>query len=371
LNLLLQIQKEFEPILITYQTKYAEDLQVWAHDHQVRLVWVPDTPWKKHRFPYISRWIINRPGGLVNFDRQKIAERVQEVNLKEGEFSLVYFATQLTGQAIPLLHPSMRTVLDLHDVYSPMARQKALSVSPFRPHGVLFRLEAHRMAFEERQLIQKATHTLVVSKDDLYTVQRMAPGKPAALIPNGTELPANIDRSTGSQIVLLVASFYYAPNQEGLRWFVKKVWPAVLLAKPEARFIVVGQGSEAFQLELSTEERVEFAGRVPDIISYYRQARCAVAPILEGGGSRLKVLEAMAQYVPLVSTSKGAEGIDYDDSLWIADQPEEFAKAVIRCLSDSTEVADKVQQARRIIETQYSWDVIGSQLRAILHEVAA
>ena len=136
---------------------------------------------------------------------------------------------------------------------------------------------------------------------------------------------------------------------------------------PEARFYIVGRDPSASVVELGKEPRVVVTGFVEDVRPYFQQASVYVVPMRFGGGTRFKVLEAMAAGIPVVSTTVGAEGIAAEPNrdLVIADEPETFAQEILRLLREEGRRRSLVENARAIVERKYDWSIIVPRLEEL------
>jgi glycosyltransferase involved in cell wall biosynthesis len=180
--------------------------------------------------------------------------------------------------------------------------------------------------------------------------------------PNGTaECPDH---------VLFVGSLDWLPNQDGVTFFVHHVWPLIRRAKPKAVFQIVGRNPPWAVRRLQRVDGVEVVGTVPDVRPYVAGAAVVVVPLLVGGGTRIKIFEALAMGKALVSTTIGAEGLPVTsgDHLLLADNPPEFAEAVLRLLNDSDTRARLGQTANRFVNAHYSTDVVARQFEQICQQ---
>jgi O-antigen biosynthesis protein len=157
--------------------------------------------------------------------------------------------------------------------------------------------------------------------------------------------------------MLFVGNFRHSPNQAALAWFVREALPKVRECRPQTRLIVVGAQAPAGFRESFEEPAVEFLGAVGDIRDVMARYAVFLAPILSGSGVRVKLLEAFAAGIPVVSTSIGAEGLTKQsgDIAWIADDPEGFATAVLRLLEDPQAASALAARARK--EVEQNWDM--------------
>jgi glycosyltransferase involved in cell wall biosynthesis len=160
----------------------------------------------------------------------------------------------------------------------------------------------------------------------------------------------------------------YAPNRDGVRHFAEAIFPTVRAAVPDATLYLVGH-----RPPLSPSPQVVVTGRVADATPYYEAARVAVVPLRAGGGTRLKILEAMAHARPVVSTSVGCEGLDvrHGEHLLIADAPSAFAGAVIELLRSAPLRARLADNGRRLVEARHDRRAIERQLAAVYGEPSA
>lgn len=181
--------------------------------------------------------------------------------------------------------------------------------------------------------------------------------------PAGT--PADTER------VVFVGSLDWLPNQDGMRHFVERIWPAIRRARPQATFQIVGRNPGAGMLRLAQVDGVEVAGSVPDVRPYYAGASVVVIPLLVGGGTRLKAYEAMAMGKAVVSTSLGIEGLPVEPGVHyaLADDPAAFAAEVVRLLEDRNAAALLGAQARSLVAERFSAETVARQFEAICREV--
>jgi polysaccharide biosynthesis protein PslH len=171
--------------------------------------------------------------------------------------------------------------------------------------------------------------------------------------------------------VLFVGSMDWMPNQDGVRFFLERVWPLVRRARPEATFQVVGRNPPPALRQLSGKDGVEVVGTVPDVRPYLAEAAVAVVPLLVGGGTRLKIFEAMAMGRAVVSTSLGAEGlsVSHGEHLLLADDPADFADAVAGLLAAPGRRAAIGEAACRLVNERFGTEPVARQFEQICQEV--
>jgi glycosyltransferase involved in cell wall biosynthesis len=169
--------------------------------------------------------------------------------------------------------------------------------------------------------------------------------------------------------LIFTGSFRYHANYEAMVWFLQEVFPLVLAQKPEVQLTITGDHAGK---TLPMLENVNLVGFVDDVQSLIASSWVSVVPLLVGGGTRLKILEAMALCTPVVSTTKGAEGlnIQHGEDILIADTPEAFAKAVIRLLRDRDLREKLAGNAYRLVADEYNWPVIMPRFLELVEDVA-
>ena len=150
----------------------------------------------------------------------------------------------------------------------------------------------------------------------------------------------------------------YYPNHDGIMYFVKEIWPRILAKRPTTKLWVVGPAPESVQA--LKNESIEVTNFVDAVEPYIDRAAAVIVPLRLGGGTRLKIVEAMAKAKPIISTRVGAEGIDvlHDEHALLSDDPQGFADQVERVLSDDALGARLGQAARRLAEASYGWPAL-------------
>jgi glycosyltransferase involved in cell wall biosynthesis len=168
--------------------------------------------------------------------------------------------------------------------------------------------------------------------------------------------------------ILHLGTMYWPPNIDAVQWFVEQVYPLVRAERSGVVFDVVGARPPRSLLDLNQAgQNINVTGYVADPLAYLQQAGVFVVPLRAGGGMRVKILEALAQGLPVVSTSLGCEGIAVEDGrhLLIADTPADFARAVLRVLADRTLADELGRQGRAFMVSQYDYRVACRPLDAI------
>ncbi len=198
----------------------------------------------------------------------------------------------------------------------------------------------------------------------------------AHTIPNGATLawePPSTRPQVDDPALLFIGLMSYEPNADAARWFATEVLPLVRREVPAARFRVVGRGSDPLRGELAGLPGVEVVGAVDEVEPELRAATLSVVPIRFGAGTRLKVVEAYANRLPVVSTTVGREGIDgvHGEHLMVADDAEGFAACCVELLRDPERRDPMAGAAAALYEERYRWSSIQERLRRLVSDVAA
>jgi len=233
------------------------------------------------------------------------------------------------------------------------------------PHAAYSASQWARLRRYERLVCQKASATVAVSDLDRQAIARLAPGVQPLVVPNGvdtrsyrTDLPDTLPLRHPN--VVFTGKMDFRPNVDAMRWFCAQVWPAVRAQLPGVHLYIVGQQPDPEILRLGAEPDITVTGYVPEILPYFGGADVYAVPMRVGGGTRLKVLEAMATGRAIVSTHLGAEGIDLEHHVHalLADDARSFAEATVRLLQDPALRAGLGKQARKLAEARYDWQQI-------------
>ena len=172
--------------------------------------------------------------------------------------------------------------------------------------------------------------------------------------------------------IVFVGSMDWLPNEDGVEYFVRDVWPIVRAARPHAKFQIVGRSPSAKVKVLATTAGVEVVGTVPDVRPFLANASAVVVPLRIGGGTRIKIFEAMAMGKAIVSTSLGAEGlaVTSSENIELADTPGEMADKLIRLLQDADYRGQMGQNARRLVVDNFGAETVARQFERICCETA-
>ncbi len=237
-----------------------------------------------------------------------------------------------------------------------------------------------RLRSYERRACLTADRLIVVSEADAQAVRQLDPRLQPVVVPNGVDMehytapipPLPKGKGPDATDLVFTAKMDFRPNVDAVLWFVKEVLPRIRRESPQTRFWAVGKDPHPRLAHLAEHPAVVLTGWVEDVRPYIAGAGVYVIPLRIGGGTRLKVLEAMAMGKAIVSTRLGCEGFDLvpNRELVMADTPSAFADAVLSLLRDPGRRERIGQAARRLAASRYDWQIIVPRLERALHDGA-
>lgn len=231
----------------------------------------------------------------------------------------------------------------------------------------LARYDQWRARRWERQALSHASVVVAVTDGDARTLGRIS-GRPTCVVSNGVDTRgfAEVTPDARSQNVLFVGNYEYAPNLDAVEWALEAVWPRIWARCPQARFVVCGHALPASWRERWPDPRIEWRGYVRSLTEVQSQCALFLAPLRSGGGSKLKVLEALAASLPVISTREGLSGLDVQDGVQarVADTAEAMAQAVVDLLRHPTQAHALGQAARAHVTRHFDWDAAALELEA-------
>ena len=247
-------------------------------------------------------------------------------------------------------------VIDEGCVYH-LSYRRAAALAPTPLHRARGLVRTWRLRRFERTLAQRASAVVAVSPDEAAVLHAIAPTTRVVVAPNGVDAGA-VTPSPPGDAALFVGLLSYAPNRDAMAWFAREVLPRLA---PGGPVVLVAGRDPGPELEglARVAPQLQLLGFVPDLAPLYARAGVFVNPMRGGGGTRLKMLEAMAAGKAVVSTTIGAEGLALTAGrdVVIADTAVEFAAAVRALLADRGQAARLGQAARALVEARYGWDV--------------
>lgn len=241
----------------------------------------------------------------------------------------------------------------------------------------LYGLQYKRMLDFERDTLARFDAVLAVSEQDRDTFEHLYPGAtrhPAVVVPTGVDASyfAPDDHESNRPRLIFTGSMDWLPNEDAMAFFCREVLPLIRSRVPDVELAIVGREPTRGVRSLAAQHGVTVTGRVDDVRPFVRESAVYVVPLRIGGGTRLKIFEAMAMGRAVVSTTVGAEGLPvvHDRHLLIADEPQAFADAVVRLLQDHSCRQRLGRAARELVATRFDWAVVAAELETALLQAA-
>lgn len=330
---------------------------------------IETVPWRPYR-PRSARALLgllaSTPRSIADTYSAEMAERVQRTCAR-GDHAVVV-ASQLTGASYHAGFAGLPAVFDEVElgVYRDHVRRATQLTSRGRHALTWMKLRTYL-----GRVLRDIDACTVVSTEEATLLRRVVPSAPPIeIVPNGTSVPpavTPVSQRSGDTLVF-AGALTYAANADGVRWFLETAYPAIKARRPSTSLTVTGETGGAVLLG----DGVLQTGHVPDARPLVAGATVSIAPLRWGGGTRLKILEAMALGTPVVATTKAAEGLAvvHGEHLVIADEPGDFAQRVLQLLADADLRQRLADNARRLVVERYEWHGIGRQFARLVEDVA-
>lgn len=300
--------------------------------------------------------------------RERIADRVHS-----GAVDLIHYDTIALAQYLARDH-SLPAAVTHHNIESKLMERRAAAESNPAARWYVG-TQARRLRRYEARQSPRFDVNIVMSELDAKDLCAIAGSVPTAVVPNGVDTEYFTPRPGREEPALIyTGGMNMFANRDAVLHFLGHVWPRVRAAVPQAKFYAVGQDPPQELRRLATPESgVVVTGYVDDVRPYVAKAAVYVVPLRVGGGTRLKVVDAMAQGKAIVSTTIGCEGIEVTpgENILVADDPAVFAEHVVALLRAPKERERLGRAARSLAETRYAWTEVGKRLEQAYEQARA
>ncbi len=310
-------------------------------------------------------------------ERHYVPEVTDEIQrqIKHTNFDVVHFDHLDASFYLPYIPDTMTTVLDEHNIVSNQVKTSAeAEPNLFKKLYMMFQLK--KTIRYESDICPKMTRCLVCSDADKAYLLKMARKTKVVTIPNGVDVDYFSDTSSqdrqGTNAVIFVGTLDYGPGAIAVQYFCEEILPLIQKGISNFHFYAVGQNPPGYLRKLAERDKhITLTGRVDDIRPYVAKADVFVVPLKSGSGTRLKILDAMAMGIPIVSTSIGAEGLEVcsGEHLLIADTSEAFSSAVLQLLQDDSLRETVRENAFQLVRGKYSWGKIWIDLLKVYKDL--
>ena len=259
-----------------------------------------------------------------------------------------------------------------HGVESFMIRRRISNESNYLKKIYLF-IEFKKLCRYEKYNCSRFAMNIAVSNDDKKMLSDISPGLKIDVVENGVDVNFFLPKTKhdNTNRLIFAGRLDQYSNMDAVINFCTNIWPLVKEKIPGIRFTIIGNNPPQKLLDIAKNDKeIEILGYVDDVRPYFTMATISVCPIRDGGGTRIKILDAMAMGMPIVATTIGCEGIDVTPGkdLLIADSPEEYIKNIGVILNNENVRKSISISARQKVEDRYSWNSIGSKLNRLYEE---
>jgi glycosyltransferase involved in cell wall biosynthesis len=371
-NLLRHVSRKHDTELISLNLLGESRERVAAHKAELEKlckrveIWDTPYPWRGARWWAQLSWspLHHHHYSAQSIWSRALAQRWEET-LQRNAGALVDAQTIDLARYFPPLR-SFRKVLSHPNCESFMAERRA-QVETNILKKMYLRNQAGKIARLEREFCPHFDANLAVSELDAERLRLQSPGAHFHVVENGTDtdffVPSTQTPESNSLVFAGGLSWY--PNVSGISFFIKEIWPLLKSRCQSIRLCLAGRSPVAELTQLAERDpAITVVADPADIRPFVRRASVFVCPIIDGGGTRLKILDALAMGKAVVSTTIGCEGlaVEHGKHLLVADSPQEFANAVLSLLGDESLRRRLGEQGRAQVEKLYSWKVIGEHL---------
>ena len=303
--------------------------------------------------PFVIHWLHSK----------EMMAKIKHI-IDRTSFDIVHIDTLGLAQYRPLVQDSA-TVLNHHNLESSMVGRRVKNTRNIFSRAYFGR-DAQRLRKAEQEWCTQFRVNLVVSTEEEELLKSWVPGVETAVVANGVDIEYFTPRpDPGGRTLLFCGGLSWYPNRGAMEFFFDKIWPRLTAWSTDVQMYVVGRRPPGWLQRLGErDDRIRVTGFVDDVRPYFEKATAYVCPIKDGGGTRLKILDALAMGIPVIGTSFACSGLGLKGGkhVLLADTPEDFAHRIKQILTDEPLRRSLAEAGREIVEQQYSWTVIGKSL---------
>jgi sugar transferase (PEP-CTERM/EpsH1 system associated) len=368
-NLVSNLAKNNDITYICFKQD-TEDFDNEAIPERVKIIPVPDKRTTKGSAYYFFKVFLNlfqKEPFSVKYSYLSRMEKELGRLLRAEEFDLIICEwTPYAHYLKNVIHS--HKILMAHNVeYQQWQRMYEVTFNPLKK--ILFYNQWQSMVNFEKEYFKIFDTIIAVSDLDKKLIHKMSNYDKVFVVENGVDLdyfkPQPTERKDR---VIFTASMDAFANQNASVYFAEKIFPLLKRKLPSMEFYIVGRAPSQAIIDLGKTDGITVTGAVVDVRPYIAQSSVAVVPILAGGGSRLKILEAMAMGIPVVSTSVGAEGLEVENGkdILITDSEEQFVEQILQCHNNSNLRTRLTLNALELVKNKYGWEYLGGKLNQYL-----
>jgi sugar transferase (PEP-CTERM/EpsH1 system associated) len=375
-NILRQLAKHHAVTFFTFYAAHENDVHAELSHIFERAIQIPlDLPPAKSAgelLNYAAHLFSREPYNLTKYCRPVVRKKLHAL-LQEETYDVVLCDFLMAAGVIPWDWPGPK-VLFTHNVeaviwqrHFEMARNPLWKAISWR--------EWKAMESAERRYLRKADQVLTVSENDREVFARFLDPRKLTVIPTGADTeffqPSSGETETPNSLVF-TGSMDWLPNEDGILYFADEIFPLIRRHVPDVTLSIVGRKPSRRVKDLASRvPNIQVTGWVEDVRPYLAKGAVCIVPLRIGGGTRLKIFEAMSMAKAVVSTSIGAEGLPVKNGehILLADDPASFAETTLQLLGNASQRAQIGHAARQLVEENYSWSTVSADFAQVLENV--
>ena len=314
-----------------------------------------------HRLARMAKGLMSGRGFIECFHfNEKLARRISAITAQE-KFDIIQIELSFFARYAKAISPSCKAkkVLSTHNIETQRFRSE-LRLSSWSFRRLVLLGDSLLFPHWERRAMSEFDGVIAVSEQDVGWIEENPGNRPVQLVPNGVDLEyfqPHRSESDEPPSIVFTGLMDYPPNVDAVCWFVKEIFPSIRSNHPDLSFKIVGARPTDKVQTLGGNEGVEVTGEVPDIRPFVDKAMAFVVPLRSGGGTRLKILQAMAMACPVISTAVGAEGlwVSDGDTILFAENAAQFVSQIDRLMASPQEAGRIGAAGRDLVAAQYDW----------------
>ncbi|MBZ0278029.1 MAG: glycosyltransferase family 4 protein [Anaerolineae bacterium] len=339
----------------TDKPEYIQHLQNLCH----RVITVPITRSPVRDLMFLGQSLLKgQPWMMLRDERPEMRQALVEL-AKTETFDVVH-ADQLNMGQYALPFTNSRKVLDLHNALWVLYKRLAETLPLTKPMKYILLRDWRLLKRYEGDLCRTFDAVTAVSQEDKLALQEAGARDGITVIPIAVDTTeqAQVERKPSGPHIIHIGTMYWPPNIDGITWFLDEIYPLIKQQVPDVRCTLIGARPPASIVERGEQDpSLTVTGYVEDPLPYFQDASMMVVPLRAGGGMRVKILNALSQGIPMVSTTVGCEGIAVtnEEDILVADDPRAFADACVRLVTDAQINAQITQNGRTMVEQRYDY----------------
>ncbi len=303
------------------------------------------------------------PFVFATYDIARMRERIARA-IASTSYDVIHIEPGYVWPSLPTIQTPF--VVGEHNIEHAVYEQYA-NHFPFTPLRPILVQDVRKLKQWEQFVWRRATHITAVSDDDKRCIDNVVGRSNVSVVPNGVNVrhfnfrPKKVGKAP---TFLFVGNFAWMQNRDAVGYIVRDIWPLLISAYPNANLLIVGKRPPKYLREIAGSKNIKLSTDVDDIASVFHSSDVLLAPIRIGGGTKYKILEAMACGIPVVTTKIGAMGLNvqHGEEILIAKDSADFVRQSAQLLEHPRWVSVLVKKARKKIEKEFAWDLIAKTL---------